>query len=1153
MAITAQQLVAEIGADISGLEAGVAQAKRRLTDLENVSGQTSDRTKAKMSGAWAGIGASVQGALGRVSDLVDGVTRKMGSLADAAEQQGRALSLAVTLPVAGLLKAALGFDDLKERATIGFTAMTGSAQIAKRTIDDLQKFAVVTPFDFSGLLKDAQLLEAMGTQVGDILPDIQAIGDAVAKAGGSAVEVDHAALALSQMGASAHLTAQDMNQLVEGAHIPAWDLLAKAMGKTTAQVREMSEKGLIPGRYAAQALYYEMEAGSKGAMQKLGGTLMAAASNLQDAATQALGSLFKPLYDDASRVANQVAGILMQIKGYIEALPTSVKQKIADMMLAMASVGPVMLTVAGLARALFLLASPAGIAAAAIAGLTYYLLQHRKAAQDLGAWIQAHWGAIWTAATAAMLLFAGVGVARTIASLKPLGDAFVWVGRAAITGFVRPVIAGIVALAAAVSAPIWAVVAVLAALVAAMGAAYLAWRNNWLHFRDVVDTVVLLMARRIDGFLDLVSMLPGAVGQAAAGVKVGMDTLLSAPGGSPSQNLGKALGTGISDGFRSALGGLPAWMTSLFHAPDISGLMKQVGSVKVPNFSPAMPKMPIFTPAADKNAEKAAKRIADLYASQVAELDKATFLIGKNGKLAEVQADIRFGELAKLNRGEQAVLLTLAAQYDARKRQQDIVEALQKLTDGALLAGLSKEKQAIIEAAGGYREWLKLGAEAQEKAAAAVGLQQMNAAGVAGRAILSGLRGDIGLLGNAAAEKLGKEAAGGAEAFGRMLNVASDYGHSLAENITRAAAVRAFGEGVVGKVKDLAEQLWQVGGAARTGADEARHFFEQLQKDTGADLKYPGLTRMVDGAVAKAKELDTALSAKQLDNWKDDLARDIDAAKAKIAGTYDPAKAAVADWAASNQDAIDKLVAGGGSIASVLGQVADKFRLEAQADAAVKLRETLADVQRQIAQMSARSPFEAWKLGLSKDLQKADPVQLKQVFDAQKVLAQMTAARQMVGQFVDGLRSTIETSLADTFQHGFKGFFSSVVDGFKKMFQQIAVQYLTNQAMLAIIGAIGGVNLQGQLGMFGGARAAGGPVSGNVPYLIGERGPELFVPGGSGTVVPNHALAGAAGSTYNVTVNVQGGGSRDDNQRSGQQVAQSFLEEMQRAQRRNGR
>jgi hypothetical protein len=38
------------------------------------------------------------------------------------------------------------------------------------------------------------------------------------------------------------------------------------------------------------------------------------------------------------------------------------------------------------------------------------------------------------------------------------------------------------------------------------------------------------------------------------------------------------------------------------------------------------------------------------------------------------------------------------------------------------------------------------------------------------------------------------------------------------------------------------------------------------------------------------------------------------------------------------------------------------------------------------------------------------------------------------------------------------------------------------------------------------ARAAGGPVIKGRPYLIGEKGPELFVPGFSGTIIPNNKL-----------------------------------------------
>jgi hypothetical protein len=53
-----------------------------------------------------------------------------------------------------------------------------------------------------------------------------------------------------------------------------------------------------------------------------------------------------------------------------------------------------------------------------------------------------------------------------------------------------------------------------------------------------------------------------------------------------------------------------------------------------------------------------------------------------------------------------------------------------------------------------------------------------------------------------------------------------------------------------------------------------------------------------------------------------------------------------------------------------------------------------------------------------------------------------------------------------------------------------------------------------------GFRAMGGPVSGGSPYVVGEKGPELFVPHASGTIVPNNKMGGGSGSgSGSVTVN----------------------------------
>jgi phage-related minor tail protein len=66
-----------------------------------------------------------------------------------------------------------------------------------------------------------------------------------------------------------------------------------------------------------------------------------------------------------------------------------------------------------------------------------------------------------------------------------------------------------------------------------------------------------------------------------------------------------------------------------------------------------------------------------------------------------------------------------------------------------------------------------------------------------------------------------------------------------------------------------------------------------------------------------------------------------------------------------------------------------------------------------------------------------------------------------------------------------------------------------NPSMYALSAPSGGTGIR--------MRANGGPVSGNTPYVVGEKGPEMFVPTGSGTIIPNHNMG--MGSTTNVTNN----------------------------------
>jgi hypothetical protein len=72
------------------------------------------------------------------------------------------------------------------------------------------------------------------------------------------------------------------------------------------------------------------------------------------------------------------------------------------------------------------------------------------------------------------------------------------------------------------------------------------------------------------------------------------------------------------------------------------------------------------------------------------------------------------------------------------------------------------------------------------------------------------------------------------------------------------------------------------------------------------------------------------------------------------------------------------------------------------------------------------------------------------------------------------------------------------------------IKFIAQWEIMQALQASGGTGFWNSLlkGLFGGFRAMGGPVSPDHAYMVGENGPEMFVPPGSGTIVPNRQLGG---------------------------------------------
>lgn len=129
---------------------------------------------------------------------------------------------------------------------------------------------------------------------------------------------------------------------------------------------------------------------------------------------------------------------------------------------------------------------------------------------------------------------------------------------------------------------------------------------------------------------------------------------------------------------------------------------------------------------------------------------------------------------------------------------------------------------------------------------------------------------------------------------------------------------------------------------------------------------------------------------------------------------------------------------------------------------------------------------------------------------------------EQIDEFSKQAAANIQDALGDGLLQVFEGNTKGVEDIFKNMLKRLVAQataaqlgsYLFGDNFGSKGGSLGGI-AGSLLGFFTGlpGKATGGPVSGGRPYIIGERGPELFIPRGSGNIVPNDAMGGSGGAS----------------------------------------
>jgi hypothetical protein len=164
-----------------------------------------------------------------------------------------------------------------------------------------------------------------------------------------------------------------------------------------------------------------------------------------------------------------------------------------------------------------------------------------------------------------------------------------------------------------------------------------------------------------------------------------------------------------------------------------------------------------------------------------------------------------------------------------------------------------------------------------------------------------------------------------------------------------------------------------------------------------------------------------------------------------------------------------------------------------------------------------KSMYQSWFSWIDKEQEEA--------IAAGELIVQMAdEERQKIEDIANAIGSSFESAFTAAIQGGqglgnvFKSLIKDLVAMTTKM---LVLDPLLKSLRNAIAGSSFGQSVIATLGNLPG-KANGGLVSANSPYMVGERGPELFIPHSSGTIVPNGESGGISiNQVINVTTGVQ--------------------------------
>ncbi len=207
-----------------------------------------------------------------------------------------------------VVDTAVQFEQLETKLAV----LTGSTQEAQKVLGELSDFAAQTPFQIADLVNATSTLISFGIESENAVEKLKVLGDVSA---GSGKNIQELAVIFGQVSGAGKLTAERLNQLVEGG-VNVLPALAKELDTTQGAVRGLISKGQVDFKTFERAFNSLAEAGGPffQATIKQSKTLGGVLSTLGDNVTLAAKDIGDELLPTLKALASTVITFIQENK-----------------------------------------------------------------------------------------------------------------------------------------------------------------------------------------------------------------------------------------------------------------------------------------------------------------------------------------------------------------------------------------------------------------------------------------------------------------------------------------------------------------------------------------------------------------------------------------------------------------------------------------------------------------------------------------------------------------------------------------------------------------------------------------------------------------------------------------------------------------------